>query len=86
MYELVDKFCIMFFHRNKHILCDLGTGNNNKINFLIEDKQELIDIIETVYRGASKGKGLVMSPKGKFLVLIAVRSLVLRLRSWCTFC
>jgi hypothetical protein len=29
----------------------------------IEDKQELIDIIETVYRGASKGRGLVVSPK-----------------------
>jgi hypothetical protein len=30
----------------------------------MEDKQELIDIIETVYRGASKGRGLVVSPKG----------------------
>lgn len=26
---------------------------------------QLIDIIETVYRGASKGRGLVVSPKGK---------------------
>lgn len=26
--------------------------------------QQLIDIIETVYRGASKGRGLVVSPKG----------------------
>jgi hypothetical protein len=24
----------------------------------------MIDIIETVYRGASKGRGLVVSPKG----------------------
>jgi hypothetical protein len=40
-----------------------GTGNNNKINFLINDKQEMIDIIETVYRGARKGRGLVVSPK-----------------------
>lgn len=29
------------------------------------DKQEMIDIIETVYRGASKGRGLVVAPKGK---------------------
>lgn len=28
-----------------------------------EDKQELIDIIETIYRGAKKGRGLVVSPK-----------------------
>ena len=27
------------------------------------EKQEMIDIIETVFRGASKGRGLVVSPK-----------------------
>lgn len=100
MYELYDPCTIMFFFRNKHIMIDLGTGNNNKvrpqgpvlptlslaalatisqthsstdrralpppitqINFLIPDKQEVIDIIETVYRGARKGRGLVVSPK-----------------------
>ena len=26
-------------------MIDLGTGNNNKINWAMEDKQELIDII-----------------------------------------
>lgn len=44
-------------------MIDLGTGNNNKINWIIEDKQEMIDIVETVYRGARKGRGLVVSPK-----------------------
>lgn len=44
---------------SQHIMIDLGTGNNNKINWPMEDKQEMIDIIETVYRGASKGRGLV---------------------------
>ena len=34
-------------------MIDLGTGNNNKINWAMEDKQELIDIVETVYRGQS---------------------------------
>ena len=53
----------MFFYRNKHILIDLGTGNNNKINWALNNKQEMIDIIESVYRGATKGKGLVISPK-----------------------
>jgi DIM1 family U5 snRNP protein len=50
-------------------MIDLGTGNNNKINWPIEDKQELIDIVETVYRGSSKGRGLVISPKGESLVV-----------------
>lgn len=49
--------------RNKHILVDCGTGNNNKVNFTIEDKQELIDFLETVWKGARKGKGLVVAPK-----------------------
>lgn len=57
MYEIYDKVTVMFFFRNKHILVDFGTGNNNKLNWALEDKQELIDIIETVYRGASKGRG-----------------------------
>jgi len=32
----------------------LGTGNNNKINWAMQDVQEFIDIVETVYRGARK--------------------------------
>jgi U5 snRNP protein, DIM1 family len=63
MYELYDPCTVMFFFRNKHIMIDLGTGNNNKINWTMEDKQEMIDIVETVYRGARKGRGLVISPK-----------------------
>lgn len=65
MYELYDPCTILFFWRNKHMLCDFGTGNNNKLNWVLEDKQELIDIIETIYRGAKKGRGLVVSPKGR---------------------
>ncbi|MED6188024.1 hypothetical protein PIB30_082079 [Stylosanthes scabra] len=63
MYELYDPSTVMFFFRNKHIMIDLGTGNNNKINWALKDKQEFIDIIETVYRGARKGRGLVIAPK-----------------------
>ena len=63
MYELYDPCTVMFFFRNKHIMIDLGTGNNNKINWALNNKQEMIDIIETVYRGAKKGRGLVISPK-----------------------
>ncbi|CAN6847130.1 unnamed protein product [Brassica oleracea] len=29
----------------------------------MKDKQENIDIIETVFRGARKGRGLVIAPK-----------------------
>lgn len=63
MYEIYDDCTVMFFFRNRHILVDLGTGDNNKINWAMNDKQEFIDIVETVYLGAKKGKGLVVSPK-----------------------
>lgn len=33
MYELYDPVTLMFFFRNKHMMIDLGTGNNNKINW-----------------------------------------------------
>lgn len=58
-----EPHIVLWFCRNKHIMIDLGTGNNNKINWTMEDKQEMIDIVETVYRGARKGRGLVVSPK-----------------------
>jgi DIM1 family U5 snRNP protein len=63
MYELYDECALMFFFRNRHMMIDTGTGNNNKITWAITEKQELIDIVETVYRGARKGRGLVISPK-----------------------
>ena len=49
MYELYDPCSVMFFYRNKHIMVDFGTGDNNKLNFPLEEKQELIDILEEVY-------------------------------------
>jgi DIM1 family U5 snRNP protein len=63
MYELYDPVTVMFFFRNKHMMIDLGTGNNNKINWPMNNKQEFIDICEIVYKGARKGKGLVIAPK-----------------------
>lgn len=42
MYELYDECTVMFFFRNKHITIDLGTGNNNKINWLLNDKVRTI--------------------------------------------
>jgi len=27
---LYDPITLIFFFRNKHVMCDVGTGNNNK--------------------------------------------------------
>jgi len=61
-FELYDSFAIMFFYRNKHIMIDTGSGNNNKIDWLIESKKELTRIIETIYRGVRKGKRTIFIP------------------------
>lgn len=62
MYELFEDCALMFFFRNKHIMVDCGTGNNNKITWALRETQEFVDLAEIVYRGAVKGKGLVTSP------------------------
>ena len=38
MYELFDQVSTMFFFRNRHMMIDLGTGNNMKINWAMTDK------------------------------------------------
>lgn len=45
-------------------MIDLGTGNNNKINWALEEKQEFIDIVETVYRrvGILRTTTLIAAP------------------------
>jgi hypothetical protein len=66
-----SKLCTELIHFVvQHIMVDLGTGNNNKINWAMNDKQEFIDIVEVVYRGARKGRGLVVSPKGEILMVL----------------
>ena len=62
MQLFLKSTCIMMLAvRLQHIMIDLGTGNNNKVNWAMTDKQEFIDIVEVVYRGARKGRGLVVS-------------------------
>ncbi|KAG0340121.1 Thioredoxin-like 4A [Podila horticola] len=63
IYELYDPCTVMFFFRNKHILVDLGTGKITQINWVFESKRELIDIIETVFRGLVKAVAWSCPPR-----------------------
>lgn len=62
MYELVDTMNLMFFFKNRVIKCDYGTGEHNRMNFIPNNKQELIDICELLYTTAKKGAGKAISP------------------------
>ena len=42
MYELVDECTVMFFFRNRHIMVDFGTGNNNKMNNKLKENYNKI--------------------------------------------
>ena len=64
MYELYDPCTVMFFFRNKHIMIDLGTGNNNKVNWAMDDKQEFIDILRGHRRGREQGTRSGRVPQG----------------------
>jgi len=71
MYELEDDVHVMFFYENEHVQVDCGSGRNTSINFPIKESQEMIDLIELVFRGAKKGKKKVdsnkdYSTKGKY--------------------
>ena len=48
----------VFFYWNEHIMIDLGMGNN-KINWAIDNAQETIHIIETMFHGASSSAAIV---------------------------
>lgn len=55
MYELYDPCTVMFFFRNKHIMIDLGTGNNNKISWAFNNKQEVMLKSKHVVHSCARG-------------------------------
>lgn len=57
-----DDFAIMFFWQNKHIMIDFDTGDNNKMSFMVNNKQEIIDIVEVVYKSSRRGQISCRSP------------------------
>ena len=61
MYELYGPCTVMIFFKNKRLMIDLGTGNN--INRAMEDKEEVVDMIDSVYLGARKGRDMLVSLK-----------------------
>lgn len=68
MYELGhdrDPFAVMFFYRGQHIRVDVGTGNNNKVNFFAFEDWEVdfLPIVDAAYRAGKLGRNMASSEK-----------------------
>lgn len=69
MHSLLQSSCYSSIHP---LTSNWAMDNKQEVRFYLyyhitntnEYRVQMIDIIETVYRGASKGRGLVVSPKG----------------------
>ncbi|AIN98531.1 spliceosomal U5 snRNP-specific protein, putative [Leishmania panamensis] len=63
LYELGhdrDPFAVMLFYRNRHIRVDVGTGNNNKINFFaFEDLYDFLPIVDAAYKAGRQGRSII---------------------------
>eukprot|EP00435_Cladocopium_sp_Y103_P025297 s657_g6.t1 len=62
-FQLAAPAQLIFFFRGKPLELDLGRGPQRKVDFVPNSRQEFLDLVEAVCRGAQQGMTLIMAPK-----------------------
>lgn len=55
---------IMCFFNRRHVKIDCSSGDNSKIDFLVDDSQKLIELFTLAYTAGVRGKAFARSPFG----------------------
>jgi DIM1 family U5 snRNP protein len=59
MYELFDSSSIIFFYKNKRVLIDNNSGNNNKIENFLTNSQYFGNFCQNIILKVKKGKNII---------------------------
>lgn len=62
-FQLAAPAQLIFFFRGKALALDLGRGPQRQVDFVPNSRQEFLDLVEAVCRGAQQGMTLIMAPK-----------------------